>query len=69
MNIRRISLIFAALAFSILLNLYLFPNALWKSAVAPKLAAGDSCDEGSVPSSPKVNPNKMLFISCGGFID
>ena len=68
MNIRRLSLIVVALAFSVLLNLYLFAHALWKSA-APKLAVGDSCDEKSVSSSPKENPNKMLFISCGGFIE
>src|SRR3990167_4600382 len=60
MNIRRISLVVLALAFSVLLNLYILAHALWKSAVAPKLAVGDSCDESSALSSPKVNPNKML---------
>ena len=68
MNIRRISLIVVALAFSVLLNLYLFAHALWKSA-APKLAVGDSCDESSVSSSPKVNPKKTFFINCGGFLE
>ena len=69
MNIRRIPLIVAALAFSVLFNLYFYAHALWKSGVAPKVAVTDSCDDRSARSSLKENPNKMLFIGCGGFLD
>jgi len=69
MNIRVRSLVVVALVLFVPLNLYLFAHALWKSGVAPKVAVADSCDDRSAQSSPKENPNKMLFIGCGGFLD
>jgi len=57
------------LALFVSLNLYLFAHTLLKSVIASKFAVADSCDEKSAPSSPKENPNRMLFVGCGGFLD
>ena len=56
----------AALAFGLILSAYLFTHELVTTTLA-HFAKADQCDDATQGEA--VNPNKMLFISCGGFID
>jgi len=73
MSVRRSILIVAAFVFAALLSVYLFVQELWNHAVRDpgRLAAADRCepDASGAEQTQRVNPNKMLFISCGGFLD
>lgn len=73
MVLKRHALIVASLAFAALLNAYLFAHAFWsnltKSSGSLSVASECAPDASGVQQSHKVNPNKMLFISCGGFLD
>jgi hypothetical protein len=72
MTVRRSLLIVLAALFALALNLYLAAQQLWHHAAKAdgRFAAADRCEpDASALQGPKVNPNKMLFISCGGFLD
>jgi hypothetical protein len=72
MTMKRSLLIALAALFALAFNLYLAAQQFWNHATKAdgRLAAADKCEPGdSALQGPKVNPNKMLFISCGGFLD
>ena len=57
-----------AFAFALVLSAYLYGQSLWHAFLhKTSLAKADQCDD--LDQGAIVNPNKMLFISCGGFID
>ncbi len=59
-------LVFAGLA-ALALNLYLYAQAFLQHVSGGSVARADECLPGD--GAPKENPNKMLFISCGGFLE
>lgn len=69
--IRHGVLVVAASAFMVVLSVYLYVQQLFAhSSASPKFASGGECvDDNAVQQGQRVNPNKMLFISCGGFLD
>jgi hypothetical protein len=72
MTMKRSLLIALAALFALAFNLYLAAQQFWHHTAKAdgRLAAADRCEPGdSVSQVHKVNPNKMLFISCGGFLD
>jgi len=70
MATKRGLLVIAAFIFSLVLAAYLFTYGLWKSVFhSGKLSLTNECTDPTAESGARVNPNKMLFISCGGFID
>ena len=69
MRIRRAFLLTAAFLFAASLNCYLFVHELLsRTDPTPKLSAGD-CPDPAEEVPAQTNPNKALFVSCGGFID
>jgi hypothetical protein len=51
-------------------NAYFFSQTIFAgSAAAPKLAAGEICVDEKDATPSAENPNKVLFISCGGFLE
>lgn len=67
MAIKRAIIYTAAIAFGLLMSAYLFAHTALQSIMAgSKLSAAECTDTDSAAVS---NPNKMLFISCGGFLD
>lgn len=73
MTIQRSILIITAFVFAAFLNAYLFVQSVWGHVTKHpgQLAMGDACESDSATGqhTQRVNPNKMLFISCGGFLD
>lgn len=66
--IARPLLLLAAFGFALGLQAYLLVQQfIGKQESMSKLAKTDSCDEPAVPVAAQENPNKLLFISCGGF--
>ncbi len=45
---------------------YLYMQAFWHGVPGNKVSVDDQCKD---PGAQKENPNKMLFISCGGFLE
>ena len=68
---KKIVLIALAFTFFALLTTLFFFQDLFQKTYARmnKLSAGDQCSDEATASQPKVNPNKMLFVSCGGFLE
>lgn len=58
-----------AVIFAIVLNVYVLVHALFtkRADSGVKLAANNCSDP--TGTELKVNPNKMFFISCGGFFE
>lgn len=51
-------------------NAYFFSQTLFAGSVAaPKLAVGEACVDEQEAAPAAENPNKVLFISCGGFLE
>lgn len=72
MSIRRSALFVIAFAFALLLNAYFFMHMVWNRALFQqgKISKGDQCGDDVIgQTAPRTNPNKMLFISCGGFLE
>jgi hypothetical protein len=72
MTMKRPLLIVLATLFALAFNLYLAAQQFWHYATKAdgRLAAADRCEPGdSATQGQRANPNKMLFISCGGFLD
>jgi hypothetical protein len=72
MSLRKVPILVVAALFSLLLNAYLFLQTLMVEgdSKAQKLSMGDECKNAPDSQvSAKTNPNKMLFISCGGFLE
>jgi|GEM_PF-2272963 len=68
--IARPLLLLAAFFFALGLQAYLWYQTLThKSLANPKLSKADTCEdpEANAALVQKENPNKLLFISCGGF--
>lgn len=62
-------MIVAAAAFGALLVAFLFFQELIHKAQAQG-TGGDECKDGEPdPAEKKTNPNKKLFVSCGGFLE
>ena len=69
-TIRKAALVGVAFMFAGLLYAYVYVQQFFTRNDAPKLASGDECaPDTSLQQVPKQNPNKMLFISCGGFLE
>lgn len=67
--LRKHVLIIGALAFALALNGYIyFQQSFLKNLFADKSKLSESCPDPSAQSQVQ-NPNKTLFISCGGFLD
>jgi hypothetical protein len=60
-----------ALVFGLVMGAYLMLYKWAHAAALPHGSSGiaDACEDPGSASVPKVNPNKMLFISCGGFLE
>ena len=71
MSIRASLLFVIAIGFSLALNVYLRAHALLNKDVSgTRLTTGNECtDDPHAYETQKTNPNKMLFISCGGFLE
>ncbi len=73
MNAKRALIVTVAFIFALLLNAYLFVHMLWNASIhklGKTSVAHNECEDGSATEQgKKVNPNKMLFISCGGFLE
>jgi hypothetical protein len=72
MAVRRYLLVVAAFVFALLLSAYLYMHSLWSASMQRwgKVSVSDECEDGTgAQQTSKINPNKMLFISCGGFLD
>lgn len=68
MSLKRAMLYSTAVLFGLVVTAYVYTHALLQNlAHGAKLSAADHCEDSS--AAPKANPNKMLFISCGGFLD
>jgi hypothetical protein len=66
LNLRLVFFAFSALALGI------FGYMQWALADlfhGQKLSIGEQCTEADLMATEKENPNKMLFISCGGFLE
>jgi len=66
----RYVLVVAAFVFVLGLQAYLrIKTIVAKQSSGAKLSASDTCEAPatSEATAPKENPNKYLFISCGGF--
>ena len=70
MNVRRLPLVLLAIVLAAVLNAYLFfQAAVQKISASGKVSIENECTDPSGVSLKKENPNKMLFISCGGFLE
>ncbi len=68
-HLRTSALVVAAALFGLILNGYLMlQNFLAGHFQAGKAKLAVSCPDPAIPVVQE-NPNKILFISCGGFID
>lgn len=67
--VARYALFAAAFVFAFGLQAYLLvQSVLSKPSAGTKLTKADDCeDSATTPAAPQENPNKLLFISCGGF--
>lgn len=67
MSLKRSALLLVTGGVALTIGIYVFvERVLSYNGVGPKLTSLE-CTDASTQS--KVNPNKMLFISCGGFLD
>ena len=69
MRISRALMMVAATAFALGLNVYLVMHALMSKGSAGQKLASEECVNPDTAAPSQTNPNKLLFISCGGFID
>lgn len=70
MNLRRAPFYVLAALFALALNAYvLFNEVMQKAHSNGKLSLTNTneCDDPSQNNAPAENPNKLLFVSCGGF--
>lgn len=68
MSIKHTALIVAAFCFGFALSMYAYALVLWNKFPLNAKMAVSNCDN-TEAGSKTVNPNKMLFISCGGFLE
>lgn len=69
MHKSRTLLFVPALLFGFILSAYLSFHEWWDGGALKKAKlAGGQCEDESV-HAPKANPNKMLFINCGGYME
>ena len=67
--VRKTLMIAAATAFGALLVAFLFFQELIHRAQARDIG-GNECNDGKLDAKEtKTNPNKSLFVSCGGFLE
>ncbi|OGG56913.1 hypothetical protein A3D71_00300 [Candidatus Kaiserbacteria bacterium RIFCSPHIGHO2_02_FULL_55_20] len=71
MAVRNALARFAAFVFGLLLNGYLTVVAFARHVRWDGWQFKDSSRAGNavVPTVSKINPNKMMFVSCGGFFE
>jgi len=71
MAVRNALALFAAFVFGFLLNGYLTAVAFVRHVRRNGWQFKDSSRAGNavVPTASKINPNKMMFVSCGGFFE
>jgi hypothetical protein len=69
-HLRTYPILAGAVLFGLILSVYLFVHELVVHVVyaARSSALGQACTDPSI-QAPKDNPNKVLFISCGGFLE
>ena len=67
--VRRMILVASAFAFTAILFAYLYVQQLFTQNAAKLTLGGECADDAGPLQVQKVNPNKILFISCGGFLD
>ncbi len=67
-KLRTSFLVVGAFIAALVLNVAVYVHGLFNSAPQSlKLSLGEECTDDS--QAPTTNPNKMLFISCGGFLE
>ncbi|MEY4747759.1 MAG: hypothetical protein RLZZ416_808 [Candidatus Parcubacteria bacterium] len=72
MAFRRAIFALLSAAFAAGLVTFLFFRNMADRLVAPpqlKTTSNNKCSDPQIAAEAKVNPNKLLFISCGGFLD
>lgn len=70
MGAKRYILFGLAAISTVALNTYFFSQSIFASASeSPKLATADQCVDEKAEAAPAENPNKVLFVSCGGFLE
>jgi hypothetical protein len=67
MRVRRVFLVAIAGVFALLLNVYVVVSALMNRSDAGTKLTADECADPDIQT--QTNPNKMLFMSCGGFLE
>lgn len=69
MRISRLFALVVALAAGLLVGGYAYASQFFTKKIALNQTQGDTCiDTERSSSERKENPNRMLFISCGGFL-
>lgn len=69
MSLKRGVIVLLAFVFAIFLNVYLYLHSVLRATFAGRTnTVSNACEDTQDPAE-KVNPNKLLFISCGGFFD
>lgn len=68
-SIHSVVLIVAAVLFVMALYAYLYIRQFFTPKYSSRAIVSDACPDPSAAQATKQNPNKMLFVSCGGFID
>lgn len=67
-TIRRAGAAVAVITLATILSLYVYVQRFFTRNTSGKLVIGYQCTpDGVALQEQKINPNKMLFISCGGF--
>lgn len=69
MAFKRAFLVPAAIMFAMLLSAYIFSRDVVRSLVGGGKLSAAECTDAAAAQTTSQNPNKMLFISCGGFLD
>lgn len=69
MKLRGSLFLIGAVVFALLLNAYLFLHELFAKLKASPLAGGSASQDRNAKVSSLDNPNKTLFISCGGYLE
>jgi hypothetical protein len=67
-RMRNMVIVVLGTAFALGLVVYAYVHQYFVSKSAT-VAKADTCDLSEAQGSEKQNPNKMLFISCGGFLE
>ncbi len=68
-NLARSVLLVLVTVFGLALSLYMYAQDFFHAKSDGRLSVADQCENPALENAGKENPNKMLFISCGGFFE